>query len=91
MKINKKVLNYRKGEDKKRTVTGEMLARKMLSDYHNIPEDQIFFEIGEYGKPFAVGYTEFNLSHSDDKVVCCISDKPIGIDVEKSNLLISIL
>lgn len=78
-----RILAHKKREDKYRTIAGEMLARKMLSGYHNIPEDLIIFETGEYGKPFAIGCAEFNISHSDDMVVCCISEEPIGIDVER--------
>ena len=39
-----RILAHKKREDKYRTIAGEMLARKMLSGYHNIPEDLIIFE-----------------------------------------------
>ena len=48
---------------------------------------QIVFKTGEYGKPFAVGCIEFNISHSSNLVVCCISDKPIGVDVEMKKVV----
>lgn len=77
------VTAYKNENDKKRTVAGEMLARRMISTYCNVPAERISFELGLYGKPRVLNYNiEFNISHSEEMVVCCISDKPIGIDVE---------
>lgn len=77
-----KVKNIKNEKDQKLTIAGEMLARKLLADYNHISQEQIVFEIGEYGKPYAVSCAEFNISHSGDMVVCCVSDKCIGIDIE---------
>lgn len=71
---------------RKQTVAGEMLARKMLSDYHHIPQENLVFQTGMYGKPYVEGCAEFNISHSGDMVVCCIGDKQIGIDIEQLSL-----
>lgn len=68
---------------RKQTVAGEMLARKMLSDYHHISQENLVFKTGMYGKPYVEGCAEFNISHSEDMVACCIGDKQIGIDVEQ--------
>ena len=78
-----RVKAFKQIDDRKRTVIGEMLARKMLSEYCHISEQQIFFKIGEHGKPYAVNCAEFNISHSKNMVVCAISDNSVGIDVEK--------
>lgn len=78
-----KVERYKNIEDRIRSVTGEMLARKMLSDYCGLPQDEIIFQCGKYGKPVAVNGAEFNISHSDKMVVCAVDDSPVGIDVEK--------
>lgn len=77
-----KVKKFKNEKDRKLTVAGEMLARKLLSGYSHTSQEQIVFEIGEHGKPYAVGCAEFNISHSGDMVVCCVSDKCIGIDIE---------
>lgn len=77
-----KVKKFKNEKDRKLTVAGEMLARKLLSCYSHTSQEQIVFEIGEHGKPYAVGCAEFNISHSGDMVVCCVSDKCIGIDIE---------
>lgn len=80
----KRVNRFRFQDDKKRTVVGEMLARKAFSEWCNVSVEDIIFDVTEYGKPFVKGLSvEFNISHSADMVVCAINDKPIGIDIEK--------
>ena len=70
--------------DKKRTVAGEMLARQMISKHLNLPEEDILFAQTKGGKPYAQGLPVcFSISHSSDKVVCAVSDKSIGVDIEK--------
>ena len=46
--------------------------------------DKPVFEYGEHGKPFIVGHPEihFNISHCREAVLCVVSDKPVGADVE---------
>lgn len=79
-----RVDRFRFVEDKKRTVAGEMLARKAISKWCNVPAESVVFEKNNYGKPFAKELAvEFNVSHSGDMVVCAVSDRPIGIDVEQ--------
>ena len=71
-------------DDKKRTVAGEMLARKAIAEWCGVAPESITFETTKNGKPYAKNLTvEFNISHSDDMVVCAIDSKPIGIDIEK--------
>ena len=71
-------------EDKKRTVVGEMLARKAISEWCNVTPESIIFGIKEHGKPYAKDLTvEFNISHSGNIVVCAVNGKQIGIDIEQ--------
>ena len=75
---------FRFVEDKKRTVVGEMLARKAISEWCGVTPETIAFGVKERGKPYAKDLAaEFNISHSGDWVVCAVDDKPIGIDVEQ--------
>jgi 4'-phosphopantetheinyl transferase len=70
-------------KDKKLSVCGEMLARKMLAEYCCIPPESIKFSTDENGKPFAENLNVcFNISHSGDYVLCAVSDKNIGADIE---------
>lgn len=83
---NKKnrVNKFRFVDDKKRTVAGEMLSRKAIALFCSVDEKSIVFEHHENGKPYAKDIdVEFNISHSEDIVVCAVSNKQIGIDVEK--------
>lgn len=86
MSLEKKqrVDRFRFVNDKKRTVAGEMLARKAIAEWCHVPEEAIQFGQSEYGKPSAIDLdVEFNISHSGDMVVCVVDAKPVGIDVEQ--------
>lgn len=86
MNVDKRhrVDRFRVIDDKKRTVSGEMLARKAIAEWSGVEPESITFAIGEYGKPYAVDLNvEFNISHSGDMVVCAVDDKPVGIDIEQ--------
>lgn len=80
----KRVNAFRFCEDRKRTVAGEMLVRKAVAEkFDTAPEDIIIFT-SENGKPYIKNLPVFfNISHSDDYVVCAVSDEEIGIDIEK--------
>lgn len=79
-----RVDRFRFEEDKKRTVAGEMLARKAIAEWCIVIPESIIFGTQEYGKPYAKDLSvEFNISHTGDMVVCAVDDKPVGIDVEK--------
>lgn len=80
----RRVDRFRFEDDKKRTVVGEMLARRAISEWCGVPEESIAFEIAEHGKPYAKDLNiEFNISHSADMVVCVVDDNPVGVDIEK--------
>ena len=71
-------------DDRKRTVAGELLAKRMLSDRCGIEIEKIVFDRSEKGKPFAVGLSAaFSVSHSGAFVLCAVSDKPVGADIQE--------
>lgn len=79
-----RVNRFRFENEKKRTIAGEMLARKAISEWCSIEPESIKFRIDAYGKPYTVDLNvEFNISHSGNMVVCAVDDNPVGIDVEK--------
>lgn len=79
-----KVNRFYFDDDRKRTVAGEMLARKAVAKRCGVSEESIVFGKNENGKPFAQNLdVQFNISHSEDMVVCVVADNPVGIDVEK--------
>lgn len=68
-----------------RRLLGEALVRFALKKYWNLTSEDYRIDRGEKGKPFIVGVENvfFNISHSGDYVVCAVSDREIGIDIEK--------
>ena len=79
-----RVNRFRSNDDKKRSVSAEMIARNAVSEFLSIPPEEIVFEVKPSGKPSVKSFdVEFNVSHSGDLVVCAVSDSPVGIDVEQ--------
>ncbi|MDQ2087638.1 4'-phosphopantetheinyl transferase superfamily protein [Herbivorax sp. ANBcel31] len=80
-----KIKRFLRYEDSVRSLIAEILIRKIVILKLKIKNDEIFFETGEYGKPYLKGVDDFhfNISHSGKWVVCAISDRPVGVDVEK--------
>lgn len=74
-----KIKRQKQLKDRKQSLGAGLLLSKILKEY-DICVNDIFFV--ENGKPDIEGIC-FNLSHSGDKVVCAVSEKPIGIDIEK--------
>lgn len=66
-------------ESKKQILTAGLLLKKVLEN-HGI--DVLNIKKGPYGKPMVEGI-HFNLSHTDGLVVCAVSEKEVGCDVEK--------
>lgn len=79
-----RLLKFKIAEDKKRGVLGELLVRYLICDNLNIKNNEINFTKNKYGKPFLKDYIglEYNISHSNQLVVCAIGDYAVGIDIE---------
>jgi 4'-phosphopantetheinyl transferase len=76
-----KIRNY-KNEMTARLSLGAGVLLRIVMDKNGVSEEQIVTE--EYGKPYLSGGAfHFNLSHSGDMVVCAISEKQIGVDIEQ--------
>lgn len=79
-----KIDSFKFTDDKKRSVAGEMLAKKAIADALHVSPESIVIEATENGKPYIENSDiHFNISHSNDMVVCALSSKPVGIDIEK--------
>ena len=79
----RKCLDYRFGDDKKRCIAADFLIRKILCDILGKIPTEIKIYTGENGKPYVNENIYFNLSHSAEYVVAVVADKPVGIDIEK--------
>ena len=76
-----KISFYKFDRDKKNSAGVYLLLKKLLDEESIVNP---IFEIGEYGKAYISNYDDiyFNLSHCNDFVLCGISDKDIGVDIE---------
>lgn len=71
-------------KDKKLSVVADMLAKKAIADFCFVEPHGVVLTQKDGGKPFVEKLdVEFSVSHSDEMVVCAVSSKPIGIDIEK--------
>lgn len=62
----------------------EKLILEQASTILSLPINQLKVKKTEKGKPYLDGVKDFyfSVSHSDDIIVFCASNKPVGIDVE---------
>ena len=66
-------------------LVGDALAGLMLERRFGVAVPQQRFACTALGKPFLIGRPDvhFSISHSGDYVVCCVSDHPVGADVQR--------
>ena len=77
-----KGLQYKKLDDRKRSVLAFVLLQHALREEYGINEVPEFV-YNEFGKPSLPNLPiYFSLSHCKDAVACAVSDHNIGIDVE---------
>lgn len=71
-----------------RLYSGEF-ARYALGNHLKVEGDTLAINKSANGKPYLRDYPEvfYNISHTTDAIVCAISDKPIGIDMENIRTL----
>lgn len=76
-------LKFKYEQGQRLCVLAYQLLKEGLREGYGMTDNPIF-EYNEHGKPSIVGHPEifFNLSHCKEAVICVISDKPIGVDVE---------
>ncbi|MFD2673102.1 4'-phosphopantetheinyl transferase family protein [Marinicrinis sediminis] len=72
-------------KDRIASLYSELLARAMIAQFTNRRASQIAFGKNEYGKPYPLGISDidFNISHSGKWVLGAVSQRPIGVDVER--------
>ena len=74
-----RVHKMKQEKSRKQSMGVGLLLQKVLALYH-MQDSQVI--VGEHGKPMIDGL-EFNLSHSGSLVLCAVSDRPVGCDVEE--------
>lgn len=80
----RKTDGFRLQKDRKLSVGAEILLMHGLEQM-GININETAYKYGTNGKPYLAGRQDvyFNLSHSEDIVICAISSQEIGCDVEK--------
>lgn len=80
-----RIKRYHFINDAKRTLYGDILVRNVACNKLSVSNSMLHFEFDEFGKPYLKGYPKFcfNISHSHDWVVCAVSVRKVGVDVEK--------
>ena len=74
-----KIMRQRRLLGRKQRLGAGLLLKQALF-FCGVAEGEI--NIAEHGKP-EMNHICFNLSHSQDLVVCAVSTKPVGVDIEK--------
>lgn len=71
--------------DKEIAVFTECFARYCISKKFGLSFETMAFSRNCFGKPYITNTVDsfFNVSHSGDYVICGVSNKPIGVDVEE--------
>lgn len=66
-------------------LVGEILTKVVIKKTFDLDISQQEFVYTECGKPYLPDYPDvhFNISHSGEYVACAVSDKPIGVDIQK--------
>ncbi len=78
--IREKIDKKQNPKSKKQSLAGYILLYRALAKLY--PEEQIKITYNEHGKPLC-DFCFFNISHSDDRVICVVSDQPVGVDIQK--------
>lgn len=71
--------------DKKLGLYADLLVRVAIHQDLNIENSDIEFDTNSYGKPHLINDQDyhFNISHTHNMIAVAVSDKPVGVDVEK--------
>ena len=80
-----RIKKFARHDDAKRVLLADILVRSVVASELKVSTKMIEFNANKFGKPRLKrnrGF-HFNVSHSEDWVVCAVDDEPIGIDIEK--------
>lgn len=71
--------------DKEIAVFTECFARYCISKKFGLSFEAMTFSRNSYGKPYLTNTSDvlFNVSHSGNYIICGVSSKPVGVDVEE--------
>ncbi len=87
-----KLQSYKDSNSMLSSLLGELLAKVAINKNFNIDINKINFGKIKNGKPVILNFDNiyFNISHSENQVICGISNSVIGIDIEHLDRKINI-
>lgn len=76
---------YRRAKNTDRSLNSaaELLIIYALRTFGYFPAVPLDIRTGEHGKPYILNAPHFNISHSGGIVMCAVSDKEVGVDVQE--------
>jgi 4'-phosphopantetheinyl transferase len=76
---------YRFARDRAHFIAARAFLRAILGAYTGRPAAQVHVRVGRHGKPVLADAPgpEFNLSHSGGIAIYAVSDRRVGVDVER--------
>ncbi len=79
-----KLRSYKDSNSMLSSLLGELVAKVAISRHFDIPIKEIHLGKIKNGKPVILDFNDifFNISHSDNKIICGISNSVIGVDIE---------
>lgn len=78
--IREKIKSKHNAIIQKQSLLGYMLFYQAIKELY--PKKQFEITFNEYGKPLC-DFCYFNISHSEEQVVCVVSDAPVGVDIQR--------
>lgn len=80
-----RILKHKIKQDADNMLIGEILAKAAIKSVFGIGIEKQNFVCGKNQKPYLLNFPGvfFNISHSGKMVVCAVSDKPVGVDIQQ--------
>ncbi len=80
-----RILKQKVKQNTDNMLIGEILAKVIIKKTFGIGIAQQEFAYTECGKPYLPNHPDvhFNISHSGEYVACTVSNKPVGVDIQK--------
>ncbi|MHC1748161.1 MAG: 4'-phosphopantetheinyl transferase superfamily protein [Cellulosilyticaceae bacterium] len=91
--IKTKIYKYYCIEDKCRTLLGYTMLRQRLLQNYKVDLKDVKLAYNIYGKPYLNIDTPiyFNISHANNRIICAIDEKEVGVDIERERHIDNIL
>jgi 4'-phosphopantetheinyl transferase len=85
VKTNASELNNRVEKARTNSLYAELLLRYLACKILKIPNNQVILKRNLFDKPYLMNYNNFffNISHSEDFVICVVSSNEVGADIQK--------